>query len=173
VRLTIDPLLDRLAYRCPDGCPAGRTCCIGLAVEVSRREVRAIDSLMDELARLVPSLRADGEFESVFVDDPPSVLIEPRDDRGTCPFLFRRAGKSLCSIHTLALETGRSVPAVKPAACRHWPLVLEPSRGGVRITVHASAAGIGCVAPRAELPGHPSVREAFTREIEELTRRTR
>lgn len=166
--MIVDPLLDRLAYRCPDGCPADRTCCVGLAVELSRREMRAIDSLMDELARLVPRLREADGFANVFVDDPPSVMIEPRDDRGACPFLFRRGGRSLCSIHHLALRTGRDVPAVKPAACRHWPLVLEPAGRRVRVTVHPSAERIGCVAPRAELPGHPSVRDAFAAELAEL-----
>ena len=42
-----------------------------------------------------------------------------------------------------------------------------------RITVHPSAERIGCVAPRAELPGHPTVREAFAREIAELRRQGR
>jgi hypothetical protein len=34
--------------------------------------------------------------------------------------------------------------------------------------VQEAAARIGCVAPRAELPGHPTVLEAFRPEIEEL-----
>lgn len=132
--------------------------------------MRAIDSLMDELARLVPRLRDGDGYANVFVEDPPAVLIEPRDDRGTCPFLFRRRGRSLCAIHHLALETGRAVPSVKPAACRHWPLVLAPAGRGVRVTVHPSAERIGCVAPRGRLPGHPSVREAFASELRELAR---
>jgi hypothetical protein len=168
--LVVDPLLDRLAYRCPSGCPAGRTCCVGLVVEVSRREMRVVDSLMDELARLVPALHEADGFANVFVDEPPAVLIEPRDDRGTCPFLFRRGGRALCAIHHLALRTGRDVASVKPAACRHWPLVLEPAGRRVRVTVHPSATRIGCVAPRRSLPGHPTVREAFARELRELAR---
>ena len=71
-RLVLDHALDTLAYRCwPDGCPRGRTCCVGLVVEVSRREVRAIDSLMDELCRLLPHLRTRDGYASVFVEDPP------------------------------------------------------------------------------------------------------
>ena len=172
-RIRIDPVLDRLAYRCPNGCPRDRTCCVGLAVEVSRREIRVIDSLMDELARLRPALREDGGYANVFVEDGRSMLIEPQDDAGTCPFLFRRGDRSLCSIHHLALETQRLVPAVKPGACRQWPLVLVRARGGVRVSVHPAAERIGCVAPVAELPGHPTVREAFASEIAELTRRRR
>src|SRR5262249_1475201 len=39
--LVLDRSLSDLAYRCwPDGCPRDRTCCVGLIVEVSRREVR-------------------------------------------------------------------------------------------------------------------------------------
>jgi len=165
--VTIDPCLDELAYRCSEGCPRGRTCCNGLAVEVTRREVRAIDGIMDEVARLVPSLRDGDEYENAFVDDPPDLLVDPRPD-GSCPFLYRTRTRSLCSIHTIALETGRPVPSVKPASCRHWPLLLEPDGRGVRLTVQPSARGIGCVAPRRELPGHPSVREAFREEIEEI-----
>jgi hypothetical protein len=169
VRFILDPKLERYAYRCfPDGCPRDRTCCVGLAVEVSRREVRAIDSLMDELARIVPSLREDDGYASVFVDEePPDLLIEP-DDHGACPFLYRTRKNALCSIHSLAIATGRSVPDVKPAACRHWPVMLERDGDDVRVTLQPHAVKIGCVAPRRELPGKPSVLEAYRDEIAEM-----
>jgi Fe-S-cluster containining protein len=167
--LVRDPVLDRLSYRCPEGCPPGRSCCVGLVVEVSRREVRAIDSLMDELAALVPALRDGEEYANVFVDDPPDVVIEGRAD-GSCPFLYRTRRHTLCSIHSVALATGRAVPAVKPAACRHWPLMLEVHRGRVRVTIQPAAERIGCVAPRAQLPDHPTVAEAFAAELAELDR---
>lgn len=166
-RIVLDPCLTELAYRCADGCPRGATCCVGLAVEVSRREVRAVDDLMDEVARLVPSLREADGYASVFVDDPPGLLIEARDD-GSCPFLYRTREKALCSIHSVALQTGRDVAACKPAACRHWPLVLEPDGGRLRVTVEAAARRIGCVAPASELPGRPLVLDAFRAEIAEL-----
>ena len=169
-RLVVDRALDTLAYRCwPDGCPRGRTCCVGLVVEASRREVRIIDSLMDELARLVPGLRAGREYASVFVEDPPGYVIEAADD-GACPFLLRTHRHALCAIHHLALRTGRPVETVKPAACRHWPLLLDVDGSAVRLGVQPTARGMGCVAPRRELPGHPSVREAFAAEIGELCR---
>ena len=42
--IVLDTSLRTLAWRChPDGCPRDRTCCVGLVVEVSRREVRVID----------------------------------------------------------------------------------------------------------------------------------
>jgi hypothetical protein len=168
VRFVLDPSLTALAYRChPDGCPRDRNCCVGLAVEISRREVRAIDSLMDELARIVPGLREGDEYANVFVDDPPDLLIESRDD-GACPFLFRTRGHALCSIHALAHRTGRRVEAFKPAACRHWPVTLEADGDRVRITVEPAARRIGCVAPVAELPGKPTVLDAFRAEISEM-----
>jgi len=169
--IAIDPRLSRLAYRCfPNGCPRGRTCCVGLSVEVSRREMRVVDSLMDELARIAPALRRGREFVNVFADDGDGLQIEPQDEAGTCPFLFGRDGRALCAIHDTALRTGRAVAAVKPQACRHWPLVLEARGRGLRITVHPSAQRMGCVAPLAELPGQPSVRQAFAAEIAELRR---
>ena len=169
-RLVVDHALDTLAYRCwPDGCPRGRTCCVGLVVEASRHEVRAIDSLMDELARLLPALRAGGEDASVFVEDPPGYVIEAADD-GACPFLLRTRRHALCAIHHLALRTGRPVEAVKPAACRHWPLLLDVDGATVRLGVQPTARRLGCVAPRRDLSGHPSVREAFAAEIGELCR---
>jgi hypothetical protein len=169
-RLIVDRALDTLAYRCwPDGCPRDRTCCVGLVVETSRREVRAIDSLMDELASLLPSLREADGFANVLVDDPPGYVIESRDD-GSCPFLLRTRRHALCAIHALALGTGRPVASVKPAACRHWPLRLDLAGGRVRLGVEETARAIGCVAPRRELPGQPSVREAFAAEIDELCR---
>ena len=174
LQLVVDRALDALAYRCwPDGCPRHRTCCVGLVVETSRREVRAIDSLMDELARLLPALRERDGFASVFIDDPPGYVIESRDD-GSCPFLLRDRRHALCAIHSLALATRRPVASVKPAACRHWPLRLDvesgPERRTVRLTVQETAQAMGCVAPRRELPGHPSVRQAFAAEIAELCR---
>jgi hypothetical protein len=165
----IDPELSRLAYRCfPDGCPSDRTCCIGLAVAVSRHEVRVIDSLMDELARVAPWLREPDGYVDVFVRDPSGLQIEPRDDDGTCPFLFQRGGRALCSVHHVALRSGRPVAGAKPQACRHWPLVVEARGKRVRIAVHPNAQAIGCVAPAADLPGQPTVRDAFAAEIEEL-----
>jgi hypothetical protein len=131
--------------------------------------VRVIDTLMDELAALKPSLREDDGYASVFVPDGAGWVIESDDD-GACPFLVRTRRHALCSIHTLALRTGRDVTRVKPAACRHWPLTLDVVRGRVRITVQPHASVIGCVAPRAALPGAPSVREAFAVEIAELSR---
>ncbi|HEV7735713.1 MAG TPA: hypothetical protein VGR62_26295 [Candidatus Binatia bacterium] len=171
MRLVLDRSLSELAYRCwPDGCPRGRTCCVGLSVEVSRKEVRAIDTLMDELAALLPRLREDDGYANVFVEESPGYTIESRDD-GSCPFLVRTRKHALCGIHKIALETGRAVPSVKPAACRHWPVTLEASPGGVvRLTVQPAARGIGCVAPVAELPGQPTVLEAFREEIAEIRR---
>jgi Fe-S-cluster containining protein len=169
--VAIDPQLSRLAYRCfPNGCPRGRTCCVGLIVEVSRCEMRVVDSLMDELARVAPGLRRGSGFVNVFEDDGDGLQIEPQDEAGTCPFLFGRKGHALCAIHDTALRTDREVAAVKPRACRHWPLVLEAHGRRLRITVHPSAERMGCVAPLAELPGQPTVRAAFAAEIAELRR---
>src|SRR6185436_7230601 len=104
------------------------------------REVRAIDTLMDELARLLPALREDDGYANVFIDDPPGLVIDS-DDTGACPFLLRTRHHALCAIHHLALRSGREVAAVKPASCRHWPIVLEPEGGHVRVTVHPAARG--------------------------------
>lgn len=169
--LRIDRKLSRFAYRCfPDGCPRGGTCCVGLAIEVSRREMRIVDSLMPELARLVPSLRQGQSYANVFTADEGRVEIEPRDEAGTCPFLFGRSGRALCAIHATALALGRDVAAVKPRACRHWPLVVEKRGRGLWITLHPSAQRMGCVAPAADLPGQPTMRDAFAAEIDELRR---
>lgn len=170
-RIELDASLSRLAYRChPNGCPSERTCCVGLEVAVSRREVRVVDSLMDEVARLVPRLRQADGYADVFSEESGAIRIEPRDEGGTCPFLFRRDGHALCALHAVALRSGRAVAAVKPRACRHWPLVVEAHGRHLRITVHPGAEAIGCVAPLAALPGQPSIRAAFAAEIEELRR---
>jgi len=142
-------------------------------VSVSRREMRVIDSLLNEIAGVIPRLRQQNGYADVFADEPAGILIEPRDERGTCPFLFRRGGRALCSIHHTALQTGRDVSAVKPRACRHWPLVLESSGRRLRITIHPDAEAMGCVAPLADLPGQPSMRQAFSAEIAEIRRLAR
>lgn len=169
IRIEVDAALSQLAYRCyPNGCPRDRTCCVGMAVSVSRSEIRVIDSLMDELARFIPGLRHDRGYANVFIEESGGMQIDPKDERGTCPFLFAKRGRALCAIHHIALRTGREVAAVKPRACRHWPLILERRGRRVRITVHPSAQMIGCVAPLADLPGQPSIRAAFAAEINEL-----
>jgi hypothetical protein len=138
-----------------------------LVLELSRSEVRVIDSLMDELARVVPALRDGDEYRNVFVEDPPGFVVD-HDEYDGCPFLLRTRARSLCAIHSLALASGRRVEAVKPAACRHWPISLEPDGRRVRVTVQEAAPRIGCVVPRALLPDHPTVLDAFRPEIEEL-----
>jgi Fe-S-cluster containining protein len=169
--VTIDPKLSGLAARCvPDGCPRGYSCCVGNVIEVSRREMHAIDAVMDELAATAPWLRDGDAYVNAFTDDGDGWEIEPRDEDGTCPFLFERDARMLCAIHATALRTGRDVAAVKPRACRHFPLVLAPHRGGLHVTIHPRARRMGCVAPVAELPGQPTVRDAFASEIEEIRR---
>ena len=166
----LDPALTDLAVRCwPDGCPRGKTCCDSLTVEVSKREVRAIDGVMDEISGIMPGLREGrGCYASVFIEEePPNLLIEPRED-GSCPFLRRTRDHSLCSIHQLALATDRPVPSIKPAACRHWPVMLEQDGERIRVSVQPSASSIGCVAPRANLPRQPSVLEVYREEILEM-----
>src|SRR4029453_5321279 len=104
VRLILDRSLSELAYRCwPDGCPRDRTCCVGLVVETSRREVRVIASLMDGLAALLPRLHDGDAFASVFVEDPPGYVIESSEDGG-CPFLWRTRRHALGAIHTPGLR---------------------------------------------------------------------
>lgn len=132
--------------------------------------MRVIDELMDEVSRLVPALRQAGGYANVFTQESGEIELEPRDERGSCPFLFRARGHALCALHHVAVETGRAVAAVKPRACRHWPLVLESRGRHLRISIHPNAQIIGCVAPLAELPGQPSIREAFSGEIAELRR---
>lgn len=174
IRVDIDPLLARLAYRChPNGCPPDRNCCIGSAVSVSRREMRSIDARMPEVARVVPALRDGRGYVDVFAAEGGAFHIEARDERGTCPFLFRQQGRGLCALHHVALQAGCAVASVKPRACRHWPLALESRGRGLRVGVHPEAQLIGCVAPLAVLPGQPSIREAFAREIDEIRRLAR
>jgi hypothetical protein len=138
-----------------------------LVLELSRREVRVIDSMMDELARVAPRLRDRRGYRNVFVEDPPGFVVD-HDEHNGCPFLVRTKTRSLCAIHSVALASGRRVDAVKPAACRHWPITLVPDGRRIRVTVQEAAPRIGCVVPRVELPGHPTVLEAFRPEIEEL-----
>lgn len=173
----VDPILDRLAYRCtPDGCPASGPagpndcCCIGAVVDVSRAESRRIDAALAGIATLQPRLRDADGLVDVFEPEGHGFTIEAADEQGTCPFLFRRDGRHLCAIHSWAIGAGVEVASIKPRACRLWPLIVEP-RNGVRIiSIHPEALRIGCVAPRAQLPGHPTVRAAFAAEIAELLR---
>lgn len=140
---------------------------MGLVLEASKREVRAIDSLMDELARVLPDLRDGDGYQSLFIEDPPGYVVDHDEERG-CPFLFTTKTHSLCAIHAVALDSGRPVASVKPAGCRHWPVTLEPRGDVVRVTVQPAARRFGCVGPVGTNPGKPTVLEAFRDEITEL-----
>ena len=167
-KFVFDRSLREFAYRCwPDGCPRGRTCCVGLTVEVSRKEIGAIDSMMDELTTFVPGLRDDEGYIDAFAEDSPQWIIDSGES-GACPFLLKTKKHSLCSIHHRALETGRSVPAVKPAACRHWPILLRSEGSRIRVLVQPAAENIGCVGRRSDYPDHPSVLEAYREELVEI-----
>jgi Fe-S-cluster containining protein len=177
VAAVVDPLLDRLAYRCfPDGCPASGSsgpmdcCCVGAAVEVSRAESTRINSALAGIAALQPRLRDAAGLIDVFVEEERGLTIEAADEQGTCPFLFRRKGKRLCAIHSWAVGAGVDVASVKPRACRLWPLIVEIREGVRTISIHPDALRIGCVAPRAALPGQPTVRAAFAAELAELAK---
>jgi len=174
-RAGVDPLLDRLAYRCtPDGCPASGPsgpndcCCVGAAVDVSVAESKRIDSALAGIATLQPRLRDADGLVDVFAREGNGFTIEAADEQGTCPFLFRRNGRRLCAIHSWAIGAGAEVASVKPRACRLWPLIVEYRKGVRTISIHPDALRIGCVAPRAALPGKPTVRAAFAAEIAEL-----
>ena len=123
--------------------------------------------MMDELSALLPGLEDAEGYIDAFAEDSPQWVIEPAES-GACPFVLKTKTNSLCSIHHRALETGRSVPAVKPAACRHWPILLRNEGTRIRVMVQPAAEHIGCVAPRADYPDHPSVLEAYREELAEI-----
>jgi len=125
--------------------------------------------LLTALAFVLSVAQAPAAAPATPASAPPAEYI----DRGACPFLFHKQGRALCAIHHVALQTGRPVASVKPSACRHWPLVLEAHGRRLRISIHPDAEAIGCVAPRAQLPGQPSMRQAFAAEIEEIRRLAR
>lgn len=87
--------------------------------------MRAIDSLMPQLATLQPSLIDAGGYVDVFVEDGGEFTIEHSDESGRCPLLFRRDGRELCSIHTALVTLQRPIVSAKPRSCRLWPLVVE------------------------------------------------
>ena len=127
--IDLDPVLFELDYACAEGCPSGRTCCVGMAVEVSAGETRRIDAALPEIAVFQPALIDGQAYVDYLTDEEHGPTIEYADESGRCSFLYECSGKALCAIHSAALSGSTAVARLKPRACRHWPLVLERTPG--------------------------------------------
>ena len=173
--LVVDGSLDALAYRCwPDGCPRGRTCCVGLVVEASRREVRAIDSLMDELAAAAACACATATAyrQRLRRRIRPATSIESGDDGGVPVSAADAAARAVRHPHPRAPHR----PAGRVGEAGRLPALAVAARRRARTGPSHRAAdgardGLRRAAPRAARPavGARGVRA----EIAELCRANR
>ena len=149
VRIDINALRV-LAHRCvPTNCSVSRNCCKTYEVLVDAREVSAIVGAMPDAARYAPGLYEDGIPIEPVEDAEHRQTCLATDEDGLCVFAYRnRAGATLCSLHSAALDLGLPPIKVKPKACVLWPLFLVETNPPL-LTVQSDATEFACNKLRA------------------------
>lgn len=113
--------------------PADESCCTHYTVEITPDEKRRIvdqaPAVIDFLSRNDPSrVGPDRDIESFFQAEH-SVHLAKEQSR--CSFSWRDLnGKLWCGLHSLALERGLPLAAIKPMACILFPLVVYRFENG-------------------------------------------
>jgi len=102
----------------------------------------AIIGCSRDIVGMYPHLRCGGELRNVFEEVEPGVFALDTDDDGLCVFAYRKRGKLLCCLHTVALALGLEVHLLKPAVCVFWPLAV--AEDGSAMTVHEDALSFPC-----------------------------
>ena len=129
IRVAVETLL-RLRHACdPSLCAKQGCCCRFYEVTFTRREVSRIIGMVPHCIRYVPALAPGNDFEHPFEKAEGNVFIVDEDEDGTCAFAYRdRKGRTLCSIHSAALDLGLDPYQVKAEACVIWPLALSEDK---------------------------------------------
>ena len=165
-----------IAHHCdPDLCKGSRSCCARYEVAVTESELSTVIGMLPAAARFAPHLREGGDFADVFeeADDGPLVLVTNEDMR--CVFAWRDGGgRTLCSLHAAAMDSGLDPAAHKPPSCWLWPLAVSDHRPAA-LTVMPGAYSFPCNRRRGRRRTlHPGIAEIiggafgerFLRELE-------
>jgi hypothetical protein len=126
IRVEVDALL-KLSHHCdPALCKHSGCCCRFYEVTFTRREVSRIAGMMPHCARYAPKLKPGNEFEHPFEKAEGNLYVVDECEDGACAFSYRdRKGRTLCSIHTAALDLSLDPYKIKADACVIWPLALS------------------------------------------------
>jgi len=152
-----------IAHHCdPARCKGSRSCCARYEVSVTESELSALIGMLPAAARFARHLRDGEDFIDVFEEADDGALVLATDEEMRCVFAFRdRAGRTLCSLHAAAIETGLDPAAHKPRSCWLWPLALSDRRP-LALSVSPGAFAFPCNRRRR---GRPAFLHAGIREI--------
>ncbi|GJQ60867.1 MAG: DUF3109 family protein [Candidatus Scalindua sp. AMX11] len=118
--------LTSIRHVCDPGMCAGKyTCCAHYEICLGKREVGKVIRQMPGAARYAPHLKERDSYKNVFEETEDNLIAIDTDGDDQCLFAWRnRKGEILCSLHSQAIETGRSFYDAKPTACCLWPLAI-------------------------------------------------
>lgn len=144
------PALFRTHFHCDTtmcamkGRPAKTdSCCMEYEVEITPAERERIEAhekeVLDYLRHRDPKrIGARRSLKSFFDEDYTVVLAK---EEGRCAFSFRdKNGRLWCGLHSMALERGMPIEAIKPMACILFPLVVYRFENGDTLLTATSRA---------------------------------
>ena len=109
----------------PDRCGKTGCCCSHYEVSLGKNEMQRLVDWQPLAAKYQPEL-LNSENEFPFEEDDNKQWVIEADENGTCPFAYcNKAGETLCSIHSAALDQGQNPYHIKPKSCTLWPLALS------------------------------------------------
>jgi hypothetical protein len=156
--------LRQLAHACdPMTCRFTKCCCRSYEVMVDRHEISRVAGCVQDASRYAPGLTEHGGLIDP-IDTTEGGHCLNTDEQGECVFAYRtKQGAIRCSIHTLALEWGKSPARIKPKACTLWPLAIHGD-DPMLLSVQEDAFAFPCNTRRRPTAKslHPGVAEIVT-----------
>lgn len=118
-----------VSHTCTPGlCEASQHCCSYYEICVNEQEVTQIIPFLPSAATYSPQLTTGKAFANIFDEVGKDLYAIDKQDDGTCALAYvGKNRESLCSLHTIALETGVPLRSIKPEPCILWPLALVES----------------------------------------------
>jgi hypothetical protein len=146
-----------------DCCASGESCCCSTyEVCVTAAEMRRIIRIMPEAVKFCPHLERSDGYDNVFEYVEPGLYAIDTTEDGLCLFAYRAKRKTRCALHSVGVERGIPLSAVKPKACLLWPLTF--SEGAEALSLTDDALLFHCNRPKQK--GSSPLSSSFTDAIE-------
>lgn len=135
--------LRRLQHECTGCQDTGRCCCGVYDICVTRAEMERIVGCLPQAVAYCPRLAADDGYENIFERLAPDLFLIDTDENERCVFTYSAGGQIRCALHTVAVDLGLPLNALKPHSCLLWPLALS-ERPPLVLGVHVDALRFAC-----------------------------
>jgi hypothetical protein len=99
-------------------------CCSSYEVTINSQELRNISGCLPLAARFCPHLKSNHSYENVFEEISRGLYCLDTKENGACVFAYLKGNKLVCSLHTVAEQTGILFRNAKPESCLLWPLAI-------------------------------------------------